>query len=330
MRVLSGIQPSGNLHLGNYFGAIRQQIDLQSQHDCVYFIADYHALTSVRDPGLLRTATRDVAAAFLALGLKTEQSPYGFGSVLYRQSDVPEVTELAWLLNCVTPVGLMQRAPAYKEKVDRGLPANMGLFSYPILMAADILMNDAQLVPVGKDQLPHIDIAQDVAGHFNSAFKFGLGPIFGRPEALLGPTPKVPGTDGQKMSKSYGNVIEIFAGVGSVKKQVAGIVTDNRRPGEPGRWGGDNASAILDLFLDDTAREDWKNRLEVEGVGYKDIKQEIVSRHQDRFGPARERFELLTQPGDKRVERVLEEGAENIRHRARIVLERVRTATGLR
>ena len=317
MKVISGIQPSGKIHLGNYFGAVKQHIQLQEAHECFYFIADYHALTSQRDPAALRQASDDIALDYMALGLDK--------ATLYRQSDVPEVQELAWLLNCVTPVGLMQRAPAFKEKVEAGLSANMGLFSYPILMAADILMLGADVVPVGKDQLPHIDIAQDIAASFNAAFK---SDVLKRPEPLLGPIPKVPGTDGQKMSKSYGNTIDVFASPAVIKRQVMSIITDSRPVGGPGKWGSDNVSAILDLFVSETERKLYQADLEVNGVGYGLLKAAIIEKHEQLFRNAARRREFL-QDEPLVVQETLYEGARRVRKIARETLARVRSVVGL-
>src|SRR3954465_10251658 len=232
-RILSGVQPSGKLHLGNYFGAIKQHIALQNEGECFYFIADYHALTTIRDtaraisdetkkpvdPGrLLREFTHDVALDYLALGLDPEKAAF------FRQSDVPEVTELAWILSTVTGMGLLERAVSYKDKIEKGIEASVGLFYYPVLMAADILIYRSHLVPVGRDQVQHLEMTRDMAGKFNRAY----GDIFPLPDArLVKHGAKVPGTDGQKMSKSYNNTVEIFAEGKPLKKAVMGIVTDS-------------------------------------------------------------------------------------------------------
>src|SRR6516225_4252108 len=222
-RFLSGIQPSGKLHLGNYFGAIKQHIALQSEGTSLYFIADYHALTTVQDPKAMREYVRDVALDYLALGLDPEQA------IFFRHSDVPEVTELAWILGTVTNMGLLERAVSYKEKIDKGIEASVGLFTYPVLMAADILIYRSHVVPVGRDQVQHIEMAQDMAGKFNRAY----GEIFPLPDYRLDKGSKVPGTDGQKMSKSYGNTIEIFAEGKPLRKTVMGIVTDSKQVADP-------------------------------------------------------------------------------------------------
>src|SRR5947209_3746008 len=227
-RILSGVQPSGKLHLGNYFGAVKQHIELQNDADCFYFIADYHALTTLPDHAevrekkrqpadVLRENTRDVALDYLALGLDPEKA------VFFRQSDVPEVTELAWILATVTNMGLLELAVSYKEKVEQGIEASAGLFFYPVLMAADILIYRSHVVPVGKDQVQHIEMTQDMAGKFNRTYR----EIFPIPDYRLTKESKVPGTDGQKMSKSYGNTIEIFAEGKPLRKTVMNIVTDS-------------------------------------------------------------------------------------------------------
>src|SRR5438445_4367056 len=201
LRILSGVQPSGKLHLGTDFGAVKEHIALQTEGLCFYFIADYHAMTTIQDAQVLRDNTRDVALDYLALGLDPEKA------VFFRQSDVPEVTELTWILSTVTNVGLLERAVSYKEKIEKGIEASVGLFTYPMLMASDILIYRSNMVPVGKDQVQHIEMTQDIAGRFNRAYR----EVFPIPEARLDKESKVPGIDGQKMSKSYGNTIEIFA-----------------------------------------------------------------------------------------------------------------------
>src|SRR5216683_4442397 len=216
-RVLSGVQSSGKLHIGNYFGAIKQHIELQNESECFYFIADYHALTTVQDAKTLRALVQDAALDYLALGLNPDKA------VFFRQSDVPEVNELAWILSTVTNMGLLERAVSYKEKIDKGIEASVGLFTYPVLMAADILIYRSNVVPVGKDQVQHIEMTQDMAGKFNRAY----GEVFPVPNYKLDKGSKVPGIDGQKMSKSYGNTIDIFAEGKALKKTVMNIVTDS-------------------------------------------------------------------------------------------------------
>src|SRR5216684_840246 len=224
MRILSGIQPSGALHIGNYFGMMRPAIALQAEGEALYFVADYHALTSVRDPEALRANSRRVALDFLACGLDPERA------TLFRHSDVPQVTELAWILSTVAPTGLLERATSYKDKLARGMSANVGLFSYPILMAADILIYDSDVVPVGKDQKQHVEITRDIAGRMNALY----GPIFKIPEpSILATVATIPGLDGQKMSKSYDNTIELFLEEKALKKKIMGIVTDSTPVEEP-------------------------------------------------------------------------------------------------
>ncbi|HMP16083.1 MAG TPA: tryptophan--tRNA ligase, partial [Gemmatales bacterium] len=213
-RILSGVQPSGKLHLGNYFGAIRQHIDLQDTGECFYFIADYHAMTTLQDPQVLRENVQDVALDYLALGLDPQKASF------FRQSDVPEVTELTWFLSTIAGMGLLERAHSYKDKVARGITPSVGLFTYPILMAADILAYRSHLVPVGQDQIQHLEMA----GSFNSTYKVDLFPL---PEARLDVAAVVPGVDGKKMSKSYGNTIDIFAEGKPLKKVIMSIVTDS-------------------------------------------------------------------------------------------------------
>jgi tryptophanyl-tRNA synthetase len=326
MRTLSGIQPSGTPHLGNYFGAIQQHIavsrSLPAGDSALFFIADYHALTTTHDREKLRAQVRDVAATYVALGLDTD------AAVLFRQSDVPEVTELTWLLSTVTGMGLLERAHSYKDKTARGLAASVGLFTYPILMAADIVAYDADVVPVGEDQKQHIEMAQDMVTHFNSAFRVDA---LRRPEPRLSPTPKIPGTDGHKMSKSYNNTIAIFAEGKDLKKQVNAIVTDSREPAEPKDPDGLNVFAILALFLDADEKQAWEARLRAGGVGYGDVKKEIMARMEARFGEARARYRaLMTTPeGAEALEAVLAQGASRARPIARATLARCYDAVGM-
>ena len=236
MRILSGIQPSGVLHIGNYFGMMRPAIALQAEGEAFYFIADYHALTSLRDPALLRANSRQVALDFLACGLDPERASF------FRQSDVPQVAELAWILSTVTPMGLLERAHSYKDKVARGLASSAGLFTYPVLMAADILIYDSDLVPVGRDQKQHVEITRDLAVKMNETF----GEILKLPEPRIQTTTAtVPGLDGQKMSKSYGNTIDIFGDEKESRKRVMSIVTDSTPVESPKN---PDTSAIFQLF----------------------------------------------------------------------------------
>jgi tryptophanyl-tRNA synthetase len=320
---LSGIQPSGLQHWGNYFGAIRQHIAAPSgggEH--FYFIADYHALTTSRDPNALREHVREVALTYLALGLDVEKA------VLFRQSDVPEVTELAWLLSCVTGMGVLERAVSYRDKVERGLQATVGLFTYPALMAADILAYDSDFVPVGADQQQHIEIAADMGASFNALY----GPVFKRPAPAISPFAKVPGVDGQKMSKSYGNHIWVFSSGKELKKAVGRIVTDSRAPEEPKDPDALLLVDLLRLFLDAAELEQWRERLRNGGPGapgYGHLKQRLIEAAEAFFAPARaRREELLANPAE--VDRVLARGAERARARARATRDRALAACGLR
>lgn len=322
MRILSGVQPSGELHLGNYFGAIQQHLALQREGEAYYFIADYHALTTLQDAARLRDLTREVAATYLALGLDPQVATF------FRQSDVPEVHELAWMLSCVTGMGLLERAVSYKDKVERGLRATVGLFTYPALMAADILIYDAEVVPVGQDQLQHIEMTQDMAASFNAAFQCEA---LRRPEGRLSAVPKVPGTDGQKMSKSYGNTIPIFASGKALKKAVNAIVTDSKDPKlEPLDPDHCNAFAIFQLFASPEEQAALAGRYRDDRTfpGYGVTKKAIMEAMDARFGPARERFEALKRPGSE-LDDVLRDGAQRARRVALATLERCREAVGL-
>jgi tryptophanyl-tRNA synthetase len=320
-RILSGVQPSGKLHLGNYFGAVRQHIALQNEGPCFYFIADYHALTTINDPQVLRQNTLDVALDYLALGLDPNTA------VFFRQSDVPEVTELAWILSTVTNMGLLERAVSYKEKIDRGIDASVGLFFYPVLMAADILIYRSNLVPVGKDQVQHIEMTQDIAGRFNHRYGKDLLPI---PNYRLDQGSKVPGIDGQKMSKSYGNTIDIFAEGKPLQKVVMSIVTDSSKPEDP--KDPDQSKALFPLYCL-FATEDEKTalagRYRAGGLGYGDVKKMLLEKINDHFAAARaRRKELVAQPDQ--VEQVLRQGAKRARAEAQKTMALVREAVGLK
>jgi len=321
MRILSGVQPSGKLHLGNWFGAIKQHLELQEPagNQCCYFIADYHALTTVHDASTLRENVRDVAIAYLALGLDPART------IFYRQSDVPEVQELAWLLASVTGMGLLERAHSYKDKVARGITPRVGLFYYPVLMAADILIVDADVVPVGQDQVQHVEMTQDMAQSFNAAFGDDL---LKRPEWQLSPTPKVPGTDGAKMSKSYGNTIEIFAAGKKLKKAVMGVVTQPIDMGQPLPVEDDNVLALYRLFAPDDEVAAMEEAYRTGSIGYGDAKKRLLARIDETFAAAREKREELVAHPDT-VEDVLRDGARRAREIARATLERCRDATGL-
>jgi tryptophanyl-tRNA synthetase len=327
-RVLSGIQPSGILHLGNYFGAIRQHIALQDTYpdQALYFIADYHALTTLRDAEALRQNVFDSAVTYLALGLDPGRA------MLFRQSDVPEVTELAWLLATVTGMGLLERAHSYKDKLANNITPSVGLFFYPVLMAADILAYDGTLVPVGKDQLQHVEMAQDMATHFNEAF----GPALVRPEPLPARTGVVPGIDGRKMSKSYGNTLPLFESGKKLRKLVGQVVTDSTPLGEPLPFATCNVVALLRLFCDDAELaqiETWYREGRRDGApfGYGHAKMLLADRIEQHFAPARIRRErLLTPEGRGEVENVLRRSAARARALAQLTLERCRKSCGLR
>ncbi len=327
-RVLSGIQPSGTKHLGNYFGALKQHLALQDEvpGECFYFIADYHALTTLRDADKLRQSVVELARTYLALGLDPDKA------LLFRQSDVPEVTELMWLLSSVTGMGLLERAHGYKDKVAKGIKPNIGLFSYPVLMAADILIYQSTLVPVGKDQVQHVEMAQDIATHFNQAF-CPADPVLVRPEARLSATPYVTGTDGQKMSTSYGNTIPVFASGKKLKKLLGRIVTDSTPLGEPLATDGCNVFALTKLFvtgdeLDRIASYYEAGKREGEPFGYGHAKVLLGELIERSFAPARARLETY-EAHPELVEEVLVKSALRARDEARRTFERCKRACGL-
>jgi tryptophanyl-tRNA synthetase len=319
MRVLSGIQPSGRPHLGNYFGALRQYITLQAGNEPFYFIASYHALTAVQDPALLRDYTMGVALDFLALGLDPNQS------ALFAQQDVPEVTELTWILSCVTPMGLLERGVSYKDKIAQGLAPNHGLFAYPVLQAADILIYLSDLVPVGQDQKQHLEMTRDIAGKFNQHF----GEVFVVPKAyILDSTAVVPGIDGRKMSKSYGNEIGIFDEGKDLKKKVMSIVTDSTPVEEPKDPSESTPFLLLSLLASPEETAEWRARYESGGMGYGEVKKRLLELIDGYFAPARDRRRQLE--GDPAyVIDVLREGGLRARTVAQQVMEKVREATGL-
>ncbi len=319
MRILSGIQPSGVLHIGNYFGMMRPAIALQAESETFYFIADYHALTSLQDPQALRENSRRVALDFLACGLDPDRGP------LFLQSDVPQVTELAWILSTVTPMGLLERCHSYKDKTARGMSASAGLFTYPVLMAADILIYDSDVVPVGKDQKQHIEVTRDIAIKINETY----GEVFKLPEPRIqSATETVPGLDGQKMSKSYGNTIDIFGAEKETRKRIMSIVTDStpvESPKDPHR------SSIFQLYsLLSTEEETMRMReaFEKGGRGYGDFKKELFEKLWEYFAPMRaRRDEIIAQPDY--IDDVLKRGAERANAVADNVMRRVRSATGV-
>src|SRR6267143_3991244 len=279
MRILSGIQPSGALHVGNYFGMMRPAIELQEKGEAYYFIANYHSMTSLFDPEERRKNTLDVALDFLACGLDPKKS------VFFRQSDVPEVTELAWMLTTVTPMGLLERSTSYKEKIARGVSPNHGLFAYPVLMAADILIYDSNIVPVGRDQKQHVEITRDIAIKFNETY----GHTFVIPEPQIREeVAVVPGTDGQKMSKSYGNTIEIFGEEKTLRKKIMGIVMDSRTPQEPKPDADKNlAIQLIRLVAPADIATDFENRIRAGGLGYGDLKKTLFEHYWNYFAPMR-------------------------------------------
>ncbi|HXU75580.1 MAG TPA: tryptophan--tRNA ligase [Methylomirabilota bacterium] len=320
MRILSGIQPSGALHLGNYFGMMRPAIELQDKGEAFYFIADYHSMTSVFDAEERRRNSLDVALDFLACGLDPAKS------VFFRQSDVPEVTELAWMLTTVTPMGLLERCTSYKDKVAKGISANHGLFAYPVLMAADILIYDSNIVPVGQDQKQHVEVTRDIAIKFNEAY----GPTFIIPEPQIkAEVAKVPGIDGEKMSKSYGNAIEIFADEKAVRKKIMGIKMDSRTPQEPKPDAEKNlAVQLLKLVAPPAVAREQEERLRAGGLGYGDLKKALFENYWNYFAAARAKRAELAANLDQ-VHRVLHDGAAKARSIAQTVLHRARKASGL-
>jgi tryptophanyl-tRNA synthetase len=318
-RILSGIQPSGSLHLGNYFGMMRPVVELQEQGEAFISIVNYHALTSVRDPEELRRWTRELALDFLACGLDPSRG------ALFLQSDVPEVTELTWILSTVTPMGLLERCHAYKDKLARGLQANHGLFAYPVLMAADILVFDSDLVPVGRDQKQHIEVARDIAVKMNETY----GELFKLPEPdIRDEVATVPGTDGQKMSKSYGNTIELFGTEKPTRKKVMSVVTDSTPLEEPKPVEGSNVLALYRLVASPAEVSAMEEEFRAGGTGYGAFKQKLFEAIWEHFRPMRERrAELEGDP--EALDRVLREGAERARGVAAGVMDRVRRAVGL-
>ena len=320
MRILSGIQPSGVLHIGNYFGMMRPAIALQAEGEAFYFIAEYHALTSVRDPQALRENTRRVALDFLACGLDPERA------ALFRQSDVRQVTELAWILSTIAPMGLLERAHSYKDKLARGLNATVGLFNYPVLMAADILIYDSDVVPVGKDQKQHIEITRDLAAKMNESF----GTIFKLPEAKIeAATEVVPGLDGQKMSKSYGNNIDIFGDEKEMRKRVMSIVTDSTPVEAPKDASRSTIFQLYSLVASKSEIAGMRERFQKGGTGYGDFKKELFEKLWEYFTPMRERREeiLADRPY---IDNVLARGAKRANEIADQVMTRVRKRVGLR
>ncbi len=322
MRILSGIQPSGEPHIGNYFGAMRQHVALQAKGEAIFFIADYHSMTSLRNAAERRRFTRELALDYLACGIDPARA------ILYRQSDLPEVTELAWILTTVTSMGLLERAHSFKDKVARDEAAKVtiahGLFAYPVLMAADILIYNADIVPVGQDQKQHLEMTRDIAGSFNHVY----GEVFKLPEPMiLEDVAVVPGTDGRKMSKSYDNTIRMFAREAEIKKSVMGIVTDSTPVDQPK----DAATALFQLwslFATADERKSLFGRASAPGLGYGEVKKDLLARLLAHFAPMRERRAEWDARGDE-VEDVLADGARRARAIARPILDAARNAAGL-
>jgi tryptophanyl-tRNA synthetase len=317
-RVLSGIQPSGQLHIGNYFGMMSRMIKYQEQNELYCFIVDYHALTTINDRKLLKSNTLNAAMDFLALGMDPDKS------IFWIQSDVPQVTELTWLLSTVTGMGLLERATSYKDKIARGIAPNVGLFSYPILMAADILCFGGDIVPVGKDQKQHLEMTRDIAQRFNKIY----GDVFIVPDADIDKTSQlIPGIDGQKMSKSYGNDIPIFADEKIILKKIMSITTDSTPIDEPK----DKNTAlfqIYSLFLNKKEQGELVLRYDEPGLRYGDVKKELADRIIEYFQPYREKREYLEKHKDY-VLKVLEDGAQKASLTADKYLTKARTAMGL-
>jgi tryptophanyl-tRNA synthetase len=319
MRVLSGIQPTGRPHWGNYFGAIRQYIELQDEDESYYFVANLHALTTVRDAKLLAGYTLDAAIDLVALGLDPNRA------TLFVQSDVPEVSELCWLLLTGTSMGLLERCHAYKDKKAKGLTADAGLFTYPVLMAADILAYDADTVPVGEDQIQHIEVARDLAQSFNHHF----GQTFILPKAkILDNSAKVPGTDGEKMSKSYNNTLEIFEEPKAQRKKIMRITTDSRPLEEPKDPSTDHLFQLYSLVAKPNQIDDMAALYRRGGFGYGEVKKALADAAETYFGPARERrADLVAQP--EKIREMLGDGASRARKKASQVLARAKKACGL-
>jgi len=320
MRILSGVQSSGKLHLGNYFGMMRPALQLQEKGDAFLFIANYHALTSVHDSEKLRQDTLDVALDFLACGLNPART------VFFRQSDVPEVHELAWILSTVTPMGLLERCHSYKDKISRGIAANHALFAYPVLMASDILIYQSDIVPVGRDQKQHLEVTRDIAIKFNNEF----GEVFTIPEASIqSEVAVVPGVDGQKMSKSYGNTIDLFASAKDTKTSIMKkIVTDSTPLEDPKDPAKCTVFALYKLFADDAQRAEMEANYRGGNYGYGHAKKALLNIFKESFEPFRLKREELTDNLDY-VEEVLQKGAERARAAATETLDKARAAVGL-
>ncbi|WP_375764986.1 tryptophan--tRNA ligase [Archangium gephyra] len=336
MRILSGVQSSGRLHIGNYYGALRQFVHLQEEGEGYYFIANYHSLTTVRDAKLADELTREAAMAYLSLGLDPKKA------VLFRQSDVREVLELYWILGTVVPMANLERAHSYKDKIDRGISPDFGLFAYPVLMAADILLYSADVVPVGKDQIQHIEFARDWAVKFNMTYVPGYDPqdpegkekghapgILKLPAARVQEsTATVPGVDGQKMSKSYGNTIELFGEEKEIKKRIMGIKTDSTPVEAPKPTENAPLYDLLKLMLPEQRFQEVDATWRAGGKGYGDYKKLLLEAYHETFGPARKRYEEFKRDPAE-LERILQDGANRARAEASQLMQRVRRAVGV-
>lgn len=320
MRILSGIQPSGTIHIGNYFGMIKKMIEAQNDGELFAFIASYHALTSVKDKEVLEKNIFEAAVNFLALGMDPEKSTF------WVQHDVKEVLELYWILSNHTSMGLLERAHSYKDKTSRGIQANHGLFSYPVLMAADILLYDSNIVPVGKDQIQHVEMTRDIANSFNNAYG---KEILTLPEAKVDEVvATVPGTDGAKMSKSYGNTIDMFGTPKGIKKQVMGIVTDSKELHEPKDYTTCNIYKLCELFMNQNELVELQQRYATPGEGYGHFKMTLLNKITEHFAPyIHRREELLNNPSE--VKEILAFGAQKARKIAQAKMEIIRNAVGL-
>ncbi|MDX9701678.1 MAG: tryptophan--tRNA ligase [Candidatus Auribacterota bacterium] len=320
MRVLSGVQPSGKIHLGNYFGAMKHHIELQKEHQAFYFIADYHALTTLNDANQLRENILDVAMDYLALGINPEKT------VFFKQSDVPQVMELAWILTTITPMGLLERCHSYKDKIANGISPNHGIFAYPVLMAADILIYNSQLVPVGKDQKQHIEVTRDLAMKFNNAYN---EEVFTVPEEyIMEQYAVVPGIDGRKMSKSYGNTIDIFADKSSLKKKVMSIVTDCTPLEDPKDPSSCNVFALYSLFASKDEKSEMEDMYRKGGFGYGTAKKMLLEKINAHFEPYRQKRAEM-QKDISNVKDILFEGAVKAQIIAQETIEKVRSVVGV-
>lgn len=320
MRILSGIQPSGTIHIGNYFGMVKKMIESQDEGELFAFLASYHALTSVKDKDFLEKNTYEAAINFLALGMDPEKSTF------WVQHDVKEVLELYWILSNHTSMGLLERAHSYKDKTSRGISANHGLFSYPVLMAADILVFDSNIVPVGKDQVQHVEMARDIAISFNHAYK---KEVFVLPVSRVDEiVATVAGTDGAKMSKSYGNTIDMFGTPKTIKKQVMGIVTDSKELDEPKEWENCNIYNLCKLFMNENELSNLQDRYATPGEGYGHFKLTLLEKINEYFAPYAQKREYYSN-NKKEVREILDFGAKKARKIASAKMETIRDAIGL-